>query len=808
VRSRGAVDSVPISARPALANAVPGTEPPRPLVRSPVYVWRALVGASVMAVASVSLLVFENGLLGVRRDVASWQEGWPDGVVTAIELALGLPMLAAIVATNVVLLVRRRFRRWVMVNAAAVTAVLLGAAVSNALLVAAPSDALARAVDAAGEEGLGNDLLASLVAVLTVSSVWIGPRLKPWAVGSVVAAAGLSLVGGSLSVVTLPFDTGLGMVSGALVALALKTRDRTPTPTDVAVALGRTGIAVDHVERASVDARGSVPWFVTTAGGEELFVKTLGSDQRAADLLFRLYRLVRLQGAGDRRPFSSLRRAVEHEAFLSLAAEARGARTPQLVTVAEVGTDGMLVAYRRIEGRSLDAVDPAEISDRTLVDVWRLVASLRRVAIAHRDLRLANIFAADDGVPWIIDFGFAELAADDALLARDTAELLASTTAVVGSRRSVAAAQEIVGAAGVADALPWIQPLALSSETRDRMGGPEACARLRATAARAVGAGEVDEERIERVRPRTAVAVGSVVVALYVVAAQLAALGGLLDGVREAWVGWVALAVLASAATYLGAALGLRSVVPVRLRLGPVVMAQVAASFSNRISAAKVGGMPTTVRFLQRQDLSRRTAMSAVGLTSIGGVPVHLALLVLAAAASRDLDQPPVDPRGVAIVAALVMAAGGLMLLPAGRGLLTAYLMPAVRAGLSSLGGVARTPGRPLVLLIGAALVTLGDLAAMIASLAAVGADVPLARAALVYLGGAALAAVAPTPGGVGAVEVVLVAGYAAVGVAAAPACAAVLLFRLVSFWVPLVPGWLALRTPGTVDPSRSRPAP
>jgi len=73
--------------------------------------------------------------------------------------------------------------------------------------------------------------------------------------------------------------------------------------------------------------------------------------------------------------------------------------------------------------------------------------------------------------------------------------------------------------------------------------------------------------------------------------------------------------------------------------------------------------------------------------------------------------------------------------------------------------------------------------------------NLPVAAAALVYLGGAAVATAAPTPGGIGATEAALIGGYAAIGVAATPAFTAVLLFRLVTFWLPILPGWLALVT-------------
>ena len=86
------------------------------------------------------------------------------------------------------------------------------------------------------------------------------------------------------------------------------------------------------------------------------------------------------------------------------------------------------------------ALDPSEVTDDVLGGIWRLVGELRRHRIAHRDLRLANVFLDDDGEVWLIDFGFSEMAASDLLLATDVAELVASSSVYVGAERAVAQA--------------------------------------------------------------------------------------------------------------------------------------------------------------------------------------------------------------------------------------------------------------------------------------------------------------------------------------------------------------------------------
>ena len=65
---------------------------------------------------------------------------------------------------------------------------------------------------------------------------------------------------------------------------------------------------------------------------------------------------------------------------------------------------------------------------------------------------------------------------------------------------------------------------------------------------------------------------------------------------------------------------------------------------------------------------------------------------------------------------------------------------------------------------------------------------------AVVYLAAAAIGSVAPTPGGLGAVEVALSTGLAAAGMPGAAAISAVMLFRLATFWLPIPVGWVAMQ--------------
>jgi hypothetical protein len=78
-------------------------------------------------------------------------------------------------------------------------------------------------------------------------------------------------------------------------------------------------------------------------------------------------------------------------------------------------------------------------------------------------------------------------------------------------------------------------------------------------------------------------------------------------------------------------------------------------------------------------------------------------------------------------------------------------------------------------------------------AVSAFGAGPAFTSVGLVYLIGSMVSSVAPTPGGIGAVEATLIAGLTSAGMASTSAVAAVILFRLATFWIPLLPGWGAL---------------
>jgi uncharacterized protein (TIRG00374 family) len=126
--------------------------------------------------------------------------------------------------------------------------------------------------------------------------------------------------------------------------------------------------------------------------------------------------------------------------------------------------------------------------------------------------------------------------------------------------------------------------------------------------------------------------------------------------------------------------------------------------------------------------------------------------------------------------------------------MLRARLSPMLGQVLPRLLEVAQQPRKLAQGIGGTLLVSLSYIFCLVACVAASSRSVPIAKIGVVYLTGSAIGSIMPTPGGLGAVEAALTAGLTAAGVPGAAAASAVLLFRLLTFWLPVPFGWGALK--------------
>ena len=772
---------------------------PYRVVRSAVDVWRLLSFLLVAAIGLVLAIFGQRTLSGVAGDLVDALSDLPNVLVIPIVLVSQAVLLGLTIGAPIVLIIRGR-KRIAGVGAIAIVVAVIAMVLIRYLLPAAIPSASLAVQSAATVRGPGfpsSAVMAGFAAAAVVANSELSSR---WS-RMVWTFLGFLVLLRFLTSNRVPLDVffaiGLGGAVGSLLMIIFGRKIVPVSSERIATALERGGVRV----QAITDLRDPVwsDWSLAVRAADDtrLLARTVGIREFRSDTLYRTYRRARLKDVGDDDSYSSPRRALAVEAMMSLMAETHGVRTPTVRALEPVGPEEYVIAIDRVDGRALDMLDDEELTAELLTDAWQQVAGLRRAGVAHRDLRLARFLVDPNGLVWLRDFGFGEPGAADSSLDGDVAELLAGTYARVGAERAVDPAKAVLGPAVLSAALVRLVPAAMTAPTRAAVKAtPNALAPLIDQIRAETGADEPEFAAVERIKPRALILGIMLGVAVYVILPQLTSLPNMVEALGDANWQYVPLVVVGVIATYVGAALGLIGGTPGRLPFGQTLLLGLASSFVALMAPSGVGRVGLSVRYLQKRGLSTSVGVSASAAREVASVVVHLLLIVVfafAAGASdsigSEFDVLPTGETLLLVGGVLLGVIGVLVAVPKLRNLLREKIFPAIREAATAMVQVAASPMKMLSLVVGSALVPLGFITCLYFSMLAFDGDASFTAIGLVFLTVGALAAAAPTPGGVGAVEAVLLTALTGLGVPAAAALAAVFLYRLITFWLPLAPG-------------------
>ncbi|MYW49213.1 lysylphosphatidylglycerol synthase transmembrane domain-containing protein [Streptomyces sp. SID161] len=306
----------------------------------------------------------------------------------------------------------------------------------------------------------------------------------------------------------------------------------------------------------------------------------------------------------------------------------------------------------------------------------------------------------------------------------------------------------------------------------------------------------VEPARLERIRPRTLISFIAGAIGAYFLLTQLTHIEFGTLFAQAQW-GWVIAAVLFSALSYVAAAMALLGFVPERVPFLRTVGAQVAGSFVKIVAPAAVGGVALNTRFLQRAGVRPGLAVASVGASQLFGLGCHILMLLSFGYLTGTEKTPSLSPSRTVIAGLLTVAV--LVLVVTSVPFLRKFVVTRVRSLFAGVVprmlDVLQRPQKLVTGIGGMLLLTACFVMCLDASIRAFGdgsVSLSIASVAVVFLAGNALGSAAPTPGGVGAVEATLTVGLIAVGLPKEVAAPAVLLFRLLTLWLPVLPGWLA----------------
>jgi uncharacterized membrane protein YbhN (UPF0104 family) len=296
----------------------------------------------------------------------------------------------------------------------------------------------------------------------------------------------------------------------------------------------------------------------------------------------------------------------------------------------------------------------------------------------------------------------------------------------------------------------------------------------------------------KRLRMRRVVTLVLCAIVVYVVLLQvLRHNANPLPALERANAVWLVPAVGAAAFGSLGATFAIVGFVPERVSLRRALLAQFSGFFVNLATPGGLGSAAVNTRFLARSGIAQTQALASVALGQIVGFVLHVGLLV-AFGTWIGADYAASLPTGATLLiaaASLGACIGFCVGVPRLRRWLAARLREAGPRFRELLG----QPGKLTVGILGQLAVTLMAVVSLYCCSRAFAQTATFPEVAFAQLVGSAVGSAIPMPGGIGSSDAAQAYSLqVTTGVAVATWVPVVLVYRLCTFWLPLIPGWLS----------------
>ncbi|GAA5046095.1 lysylphosphatidylglycerol synthase transmembrane domain-containing protein [Nocardia callitridis] len=773
----------------------------QPLTRRTSDIVRVVIAALWVAVVVTASLITRPEWLALERSVSNIVGFLDPAQSNTVYLIYGVAILVLPFAILIELVINRQWKMLAGYAAAGWIAVLLlsitGTGISGPKWHLQVPDRL----DTFLSQFLDDPRwIAMIAAVLAVSSPWLPTKPRRWLWLLLIAFAPIHLVVSTVVPARAMFGLAVGWLIGAVVVLVVGTPALEVPLAAVVRVLAERGHRVTGFTVVRPAGRGPLVLAATVEDAEDaLTVELYGKNQRSFGALHQLWRWLTFRSSETAAMHGSMHRAVEHRALMSIAVGKLGLSSRDHVALAALRRGWMVVAHTQPRGLSL-----AEVDADVLPGVWAALEKLHSGQISHGDLRPDDVRTLD-GVTIFDGFGNAEFGASDAQRQSDIAQLLVSTTSVFGKETAVRAAITAIGESSVLGAATRLSKSAMPTGLRKQIPDwKDALSATRDEVRAQTGQDKIERDQITRFSRNQVIQLVLLIALVYVAYPFISAVPTFFQQLVSANWWWALLGLAVSALTYIGAAAALWACAFGAVKLRGLVIMQLANTFAATTTPAGVGGLALSVRYLQKGGIGTVRATAAVALQQAVQVITHVCLLVVfsvAAGTSADLSHFVPSATALYLAAGVgVGIVGTFMLVPTLRRWLKDSVRPQLQEVLGELADLIRDPRRCAVIILGCAAITLGQAGALWASVEAFGGGTTFITVTIVTMIGGTLAAAAPTPGGVGAVEAALIGGLAAFGLPADIAVPAVLLYRVLTCWLPVFAGWPTMRWLGAKD--------
>ncbi len=280
---------------------------------------------------------------------------------------------------------------------------------------------------------------------------------------------------------------------------------------------------------------------------------------------------------------------------------------------------------------------------------------------------------------------------------------------------------------------------------------------------------------------------------VYIVAPQISALEKGFNVLHQASIPLVIIAIVFTALTYVFVAEIYFTLVKHPIRLRALLLVQVATALTSRLVPIGVGSIGFNLLFMQRRKHTLPEALGVAAAFSAIAVVVHFTLLgiILISVPMPDNVHLSITGSQIGIIVLTVIAI--ILCLSLFRSL-RHRIARATKKTFYAIASYRESPKTILRAFVLAAGLSIIYVLVLLICTRALGVKLEYNQVFLIYTFSLLTGAATPTPGGLVGVEAGLTGGFIAYGTASQTAIAIALLYRLITYWLPLIPGIIALR--------------
>lgn len=571
-------------------------------------------------------------------------------------------------------------------------------------------------------------------------------------------------------------------------------------------------------------------------GKTQTYIASVSDEHTsAAGYVTQIWHLIRLASGIDLRTDRSVSQASHHHADILLALRNIGITVPHVLARTEYKASSITLFE---DGSQFTQVDWQTVSDAQLLEVLQQLNLAHSRGITHRNIGIdsfamytntayeqcAGQSAQDDVSPrthyaeptyahepiqaheptsthmvlsgWI----HGDDASSASTIALDRVQALTALTCQIGLERTLQLAQQVWDDATLASLVPFVQRVAVTSSTKNSAQySRKILVSLRERLTQLIP--DNDNEPLEpaslaRFSPKNILTWALVIIAVSITVTQINP-HEFIVALQSANPWMAGLCFVFGIASWVGSALALGVFIdPDKRKPVAILASQAVGTFTTASMPAGVGPAVINLQYVRKCGYKTTTAsaiMSAV--VAVQAATIVILLLIIGVFTGRNTLSGMIPTNlVVAVIGIVALIASGAMIIPYTRRIILEHVLPKVLTYARQLLDLLTRPQTIALASLGWLLQSVLLGLSFWAALLAFGQQANPIETIFIFVLTNTVASAVPTPGGLGAIEAALALGFTSLGVPYAVALSSTLLFRLLTYWLRLPIGAVALR--------------